>query len=337
MAARVKGAREVARRTVPDRAGMAIFSAPNPKALNQLRTAEDVFALAGYRAGIGNEREDLNRVRITARDAPFVAEALNAHAAVSPGARAGRRLKFRVVARLVGEHEFRRVDFQHAVERGILERSDHTWRLVPEDGDAEFWATLIEGEMFLAVRLSDERMRTREYKAVHRPASTRPAVAAALAWLSDPQNSDVILDPFCGAATILIARAHLGRYAQLIGSDRDDSAIAAAKANVGPRYQPIRIERWDASKIELPDASVDKVITNLPWGLRYGTHGDNRRLYPRWIEEFKRVLKPDGTMVFLTSEWRLMRMLESRGLIRPCQTYRVSILGTPATIYVCKK
>ncbi len=83
---------------------------------------------------------------------------------VSPGTRAGRRLKFRVIARMAGEHEYRRVDFQRAVERGILERGDHTWRLEEEDADVELWATMIDAEFFLTVRLSDDKMRHREYK-----------------------------------------------------------------------------------------------------------------------------------------------------------------------------
>ncbi|HVN64454.1 MAG TPA: methyltransferase domain-containing protein, partial [Candidatus Binataceae bacterium] len=136
---------------------------------------------------------------------------------------------------------------------------------------------------------------------------------------------------------ILIERAHLGRYAQLIGSDRNESAIEAARTNVGGRYKPIRLERWDATALKLPDASVTKIVTNLPWGIKYGTRGENRRLYPRYLAEFNRVLRPGGTMVMLTSEWRLMRELEERGVIAPAKIYRVSILGASASIYVCPK
>jgi 23S rRNA G2445 N2-methylase RlmL len=238
---------------------------------------------------------------------------------------------------MAGEHEFRRVDFQRAVERGILERGDHTWRLEEEDADVEFWATMIDAEFFLTVRLSDDRMRHREYKAAHRPASLRASSAAALGWLSEPREDDVVLDPFCGAGTILIERAHLGRYAMLIGSDRDHAALAAARINVGARYKPIQLENWDAGAIPLGDASVNKIVTNLPWGLRYGSHGENRKLYPRWFREFTRVLKSGGVMVMLTAEWRLMRELERIRKIAPSRIIRVSVLGRPAAIYVCRK
>ncbi|MDO8433037.1 MAG: methyltransferase domain-containing protein [Candidatus Binatus sp.] len=334
---RIRGAREITRRAVPDRAGMSIFFAPAPQPIASLRTAEDIFALAGYRAGLAPETSSLEKIRGAARDAPFVEAGVQWRVHFSPGSRAGRRLRFRVVARMAGEHEFRRVDFQRVVERGILERRDHTWRLDEADADVEFWATMIDTEFFITVRLSDDRMRHRDYKTAHRPASLRPATAAALAWLSSPQDDDVVLDPFCGAGTILIERAHLGRYSMLLGSDRDREALAAAEANVGNRYQPIKLENWDAAAIPLEAGSVDAIVTNLPWGIRYGTHGENRKLYPRWFAEFGRVLKSGGRMVLLTAEWRLMRDLERARKIAPEKTYRVSILGTPAAIYVCKK
>jgi tRNA (guanine6-N2)-methyltransferase len=346
IATRIAGAREITRRSVPDRAGMTIFFAPNAQKLTALRTVEDLFGLAGYRAGLAPEIQSLEKIRAAAREAPLVEPALQGRVKVSLGARAGRRLKFRVIARMAGEHEFRRVDFQRAVERGIVERTDHTWRLEEgEEAEVEFWATMIDSEFFLTVRLSDDRMRHRgykaahrEYKAAHRPASLRASGAAALAWVSEPRDDDVVLDPFCGAGTILIERAHLGKYAMLLGSDRDQAALAAARINVGARYKPIQLENWDAASLPLADKSVNKIVTNLPWGIRYGSHGENRKLYSEWFREFARVLKSGGTMVLLTSEWRLMRDLErSRKIAPPSKITRVSILGTPASVYLIKK
>jgi tRNA (guanine6-N2)-methyltransferase len=331
------GAREAGRRMVPERAGMTIFRAPRPEVLGALRCAEDIFALAGYRPGLDPDKSSLDKIRAAAREAPFVQEALEARVRLRRGARAGRRLRFRVVARQSGEHEFRRVDLQHAIERGIEERRDHTWRLDEHEADVEFWATMIATELFIALRLSDESMRHREYKIAHRPGSLRPAVAAALAWLSQPDDSDIVLDPFCGTGTVLIERAHLARYAKLIGSDRDPEALRAARANVGPRYKPIDLEGWDAGAIPMPDGSVTAVVTNLPWGARFGSHGENRRLYPDWLAEFDRLLARGGRIVLLTAEWRIMQQLISRGRIRPEKIMRVTILGTPASIYLIRK
>jgi hypothetical protein len=41
--------------------------------------------------------------------------------------------------------------------------------------------------------------------------------------------------------------------------------------------------------------------------------------------------------VLLTAEWWLMRDLERARKIAPAKIIRVSVLGTPASIYVCDK
>ena len=336
--ARVPAAREQARRLVGDRAGLSIFTTSTPHKLRALRCAEDVLLLAGYRYGLSSESAGLDQIRFASREAPFVEEALSARVVFQPAARAGRRLRFRVIARQVGDHEFRRVDLQRVVEQGIAERRDHTWRLDEDAADVEFWATQIGGELLLGIRLSDERMRHRDYKIAHRPGSLRPAVAAAMAWLSDPRDNDILLDPFCGVGTVLIERAHLGRYRNLIGSDRDPGAIRAARENIGPRFKPVELhDDWDAGALPLADASATKIATNLPWGIKHGSHAVNRRRYGDWLAEMNRVLAPEGKMVLLTAEWRLMRDLIERGALAVENMSRVTVLGAPASLYLCKK
>lgn len=335
-AANLPPIRELGRRLIPERAAMAIISAPRPEPLARARTVEDIFGLVGCRAGLDNSAAALDKVRTAVRHAPYVERALAARVRLSPGARAGRRLRFRVIARIVGEYEFRRVDFQRAVERGFEERGDHSWRLAGDDADLEFWATLLDGEMLLAMRLVDERMRHREYKVAHRPGSLRSSVAAALGWLGAPGADDVVVDPMCGAGTIVIERAHLARYAMLAGYDRDAEALAASTANIGPRYRPIGLAQADAARLPMRDGSATHLITNLPWGTKYGSHPENRRLYPRLFEEFARVVRPGGRIVMLTAERGLMHDASVRGLIRVESIRRVAILGAPAAVYICR-
>jgi len=330
-----EGVRELGRRNVPDRAGITIFTAPRPEPLRLLRTSEDVFAVVGYRHGLSGDPPALERIAAIAREAPYVDQALAMRTRLMPGTRSGRRLRYRVIARMAGgEHQFRRLDLVRAISRGIAERGDRSWRPSPIEADVEFWATLLLGELILAIRLSDERMRHRDYKVAHLPGSLRPSAAAALALLSKPMPEDVVLDPLCGAGTLLIERAHLGRYRLLIGCDRDATALSAARENVGLRYKPLELHRWDAAALPLPDRSIAKIITNLPWGIRHGSHEDNRRLYPRILQEFHRLLQPGGKIVILTGETRLMSDLITRGLFRPDKILRASILGTNAAVYV---
>jgi tRNA (guanine6-N2)-methyltransferase len=338
MSARIRSrtlaARELGRRTLPNRAGITIFTMPHPELLRRLRASEDVFAIVGYRHGLASDPAALEQIAAVARQAPYVEQALSTRTRLMPGTRSGHRLRYRVVARMAGQHQFRRVDLARAISSALPERGDHNWCLSPEEADVEFWAMLFPGELILAIRISDERMRHRDYKVAHLPGSLRPSVAAALALLSQPAPEDVVLDPFCGAGTILIERAHLARYRLLIGCDRDANALSTAEQNVGPRHKPLELHRWEVPGLPLPDRSVGKIITNLPWGIRHGSHEENRRLYPRILEEFHRLVAPKGKVVILSSETRLMSDLMARGYLRPEKILRVSILGAGAVVYV---
>jgi tRNA (guanine6-N2)-methyltransferase len=331
--ARIKGARAIAERVMPERSGLGIFTARCSPALLKLRCAEDLFAIVACRRAIGAE---VDPISTAVRDSYHLEWALQARARLMPGSRAGRRLRFRVVARMAGEHEFRRVDFKRAVEHGLAERGDHAWHLDEQQAEVEIWAMLNGDEFIAAIRLSDDRLRHRGYKIADRPGSLRPAVAAALAWLSEPRDDDVVLDPVCGVGTILIERAELGRYRMLLGGDHEPEALAAARINVGPRYKPIELRVWDAASLPLEDRSVTKIVTNLPWGMRFGSHRDNRRLYRRMMAEFRRVIVPGGRIVMLTGERALMRELVADRAIAPERVQKVSILGAIAEIYVCR-
>src|SRR5581483_1471891 len=151
-----------------------------------------------------------------------------------------------------------------------------------------------------------------------------------------PGAEDVVVDPMCGAGTILIERAHLARYAMLAGYDRDAEALAAAAANIGPRYKPIGLARADAARIPMRAGAATHLVTNLPWGTKYGSHPENRRLYPRLFEEFARVVRPGGRLVLITAERALMHDAAARGWLRVESIRRVTILGAPAAVYVCR-
>ena len=57
--------------------------------LSAARTIEDLFALVGYRDGLGTAPATLEKVRTAAHEAPYVEEALESRVRMTPGSRAG--------------------------------------------------------------------------------------------------------------------------------------------------------------------------------------------------------------------------------------------------------
>nr|MDQ2731370.1 methyltransferase domain-containing protein [Armatimonadota bacterium] len=102
-------------------------------------------------------------------------------------------------------------------------------------------------------------------------------------------------------------RALDGPALRIIAGDLDPEAIDCARENVAAGAQPVRLVRWDARSLPLPDASVTAIAANLPYGRRSGSHQENLSLYPAIVQEACRVLRPNGAMVLLTADKRLLR------------------------------
>lgn len=77
-----------------------------------------------------------------------------------------------------------------------------------------------------------------------------------------------VLDPCCGSGTIVIEAALQGALA--FGGDSDLAAVQAAQVNCQAAGIAVSIQHWQAQALPLAAASVDRVISNLPWGVRCG-------------------------------------------------------------------
>jgi 23S rRNA G2445 N2-methylase RlmL len=333
-------------RAVADKNSMLLFDYGGAaRDLMALRTIEDLFVVIATLPDLPPTRDALRALEQATNRATTVDPALALARQLQPGSGGHGKMRFRVIARQVGTTAYRRVDAQRAVERGIATRGDHRWQLAEEHA-LEFWLTLLpnhasgrgQSEAILVLRLSDERMRHRTYKLEHLPASLRPTAAAALAWLTQPADDDLFLDPMCGAGTILIERANMGRYKLLLGGDIREEALAVVRANVGPRYKPIELRQWDARDLPIDAGSISAVAVNLPFGKQIGTPEDNRALYPAVLREIARVLRPGGRLVALSGDGRsLTESLRRTNTLVRRQMYPVQLLGRPAGVYVVEK
>jgi 23S rRNA G2445 N2-methylase RlmL len=320
--------------------GLMVFRVPQlDSSVLQLRTVEDVFVLAWGTDKLSYRASDLKRIRAwTAHEVDWN-QLLRIHHTIRPKPKG--KPTYRLVTQMTGQHGYRRTDARKALAEGLTDKLPASWRPAEEDADVEVWLTIHGATAVCGVRLSDRTMRHRAYKIEHLPASLRPTVAAAMARLADIKPRQVVLDPMCGAGTILaevleLARAEEIRLAGVWGGDLDANALRAAGPNLR-RLGHVLLACWDARYLPLPDHSVDRIVCNPPFGKQLGHPEDIRPLYRRFLNACDRVLHRRGRAVVLVSDQAALKDAAAAvGWSRLRQT-RVRILGQPAFLSVWVK
>ena len=320
--------------------GIVLFDYDGPTdELLQLRTTEDVFLEAVSQQKVSRGREDLKQVTTLVHKSEAFGRAANN---LLRYRKFSHPPTFRVVSRKYGKHQYRRKDFELAVLRGIQARYPR-WTPVADEAQVEVWANLLGSRLLIGFRLSDRSMRHRHKKRVELPASLRPSLAAALVFLTEPEANDVFVDPMCGSGTILLERLYSGPSQLILGGDSEPDRVSAARQNMpkprkGRKKRTISIRQWDARQLPLEDASIDKVATNLPFGKQIGTRQELDSLYAAVLAELERVVRPNGRIVLLSSEFDLVKScIRTRPHLRIVTGYSVATLGRWGRIHIVER
>ena len=325
--------------------GIVVFRAPDlDRSLLELRTTEDVFVLAWGTDELSYRAEDLDRIRRwTEKDADW-SRLLQIHHAVRPKPKG--KPTYHLVAQMEGVHGYRRVDALKAMARGLTGKFPASWKPADENAAIEVWLTINGATAVCGLRLSDRTMRHRTYKVEHFRASLRPTMAAALAWLGDLKPKQVVVDPMCGAGTIL-AEALLATRGKrladgsgwdltLIGGDVDAVHVRAAQANLR-RLGPVEVSTWDARHLPLETGAVDRIVSNPPFGKQLSTPAEIVPLYRDMIKEYDRVLRKGGKAVLLVADAGALKDAVKRVEWRQQRQVAVRVLGQRAEIFVFRK
>jgi tRNA (guanine6-N2)-methyltransferase len=320
--------------------GIVVFRVPQiDERVLKLRTTEDVFLLAWGSDRLTRRAEDLERLRQwTAREADWPA-LLRIHHALRPKPKG--RPTYRLVTQMEGRHGYLRRDARKALAQGLAATVPESWRPVEENAAVEFWLTIHEATAVSGLRLSDRSMRHRTYKLEHRPASLRPTLAAAMIRLAEIAPRHIVLDPMCGAGTLLAERLAAaasirGGCAPVWGGDIDFRAVRAASVNLR-RLGSALLTRWDAGRLPLASASVDRIVSNPPFGKQLSSPDAVVPLYRAMLREYDRVLRPGGLAVLIVSAAAALRSAAFSAGWKARRQLSIRILGQPAVITVWHK
>jgi tRNA (guanine6-N2)-methyltransferase len=320
--------------------GIVVFKlAEVTPAVLKLRTTEDVFLLAWGSDTLTYKSDDLANFRKWTANRPDWGHLFRIHHALRPKTKG--RPTYHLVCQMQGEHGYRRSDARDALVRGLAGKIPPGWQPADENAWLEIWLTIHGQTAVCGLRLSDRTMRHRTYKEEHVLASLRPTVAAAMVRLAGIGPGMTVLDPMCGAGTILAETIELARQrksgrVEVVGGDIDPNAVFVTSQNL-ERVGPATLARWDARRLPLPTASVDRIVSNPPFGKQLASPDEVAPLYAAAAAEWDRVLRPGGRAVVLVSEPDALRTpLRARGW-QATRELRVRVLGQPAVLSVWQK
>ena len=211
-----------------------------------------------------------------------------------------RKVSFLINSSRSGRQTYSRFDLSDAASQGLMQQFPK-WKIgTPEDHLLEFRLDVTDEEAIFCYRLTDSTFRFRGKQRMFAQAALRPTVAHALVWLSQPAKDECFVDPFCGSGTIVAERAYYP-FGKLLGGDISEDVTEVAMMNTA-KIDNVVIRQWDARELPLGEGTVDKVVSNLPFGEQILNQDEIYDLYLKFIKQLKRVMKPNGQAILMTDK-----------------------------------
>jgi len=160
--------------------------------------------------------------------------------------------------------------------------------------------------------------------------SVRKEIAYVMSYLSEPQNGDIVLDPFCGGGIIPLIRSKYNPYKRIIASDINSEHIKQKLSSLKIR---IKDTSFISSPIEkLPqrlDEKVNKIITDPPWGFIQSIP-DIDLFYLNTFKTFIEIIENKSIIVILTPHENIIKKIMT---LYPRQLFLVTSIPVKVSGY----
>lgn len=324
----------------------------SPAALLTLKSVDDVYVYVDDIDGLNHTRPSLSAFH-QFRGMDFT-PALDVIAQVRP---LSEKPTYGVTASFLGKRNYSRYDIEDKIHTVLYEKLP--WQFIPnrpdenDSHDLDLRILMENDWALVGIRLGETPLHRRPYKNVSLAGSLKAPVAYCLCLLAELQATDTLLDPTCGAGTILIEAAHHITHGKLAGIDINPQAIEttyqnalAAGLTVNLVTSPTELQQTggfslytgDMQTLLLPSESFHAVIANLPWGKQVSATMDLSSAYQDIIKTIHHGMSLGGRLVLLTDQ---TPMLENALAVHPqlsiVSTTPISLFGSHPTIYLIKK
>lgn len=143
------------------------------------------------------------------------------------------------------------------------------------------------------------------------PGVLMPRIARALVNISKVKADEVLFDPFCGTAGILVEGALIG--ARVIGIEVRSMIASGAQMNLQVFGGHYNILAGDACMVPLRDECVDAIVTDPPYGRSAAIRAESlHHLYDGSFREMYRLLRK-GKLAVVVSEMDITGFAKDAG------------------------
>ncbi len=221
---------------------------------------------------------------------------------------------YAVTVERVGSHEYTSLDIARIVGdvAGLIVERVHGKRppVNLKHPSLVIHVLVVDREISIGVSVTGKTSRHRRfYRILDHPAALKPVLARAMLMLAGTRDKNIIMDPMCGGGTIPIEAAFIHEDAEIYCIDRNPRYLRKALMNAAAARVDKRVVfiKHDATRLGELGVEPDYIVTNPPYGIRFGNPGFIRRLYSSFIAEASRVLPEGGRLTMITTEYTYAR------------------------------
>ena len=275
----------------------------NSSLLLTLKTVERLFVKVIHdqvQPNIVNSLEDWLTSKLTSKSVNL-SETLETWKVITNKINSNSPVKFRINSRLSGA--FRKATNFHLVSTlaGNIFAQDPNWEIDLQQPDLEVFLHLNDSFLTVGLQVTKKPLSDRNYLS---HIAVRSTVCCAMCMAVDVTSEDVILDPMCGAATILIEAKEQFNCRAAVGIDCDLAQLKLAQENIKTSCTSsnIAVICGDSRFAFLKQDEFDVVLCDVPFGRKFGEPAQIEALLNRVVKTINFVVKPGGRIGILISE-----------------------------------
>ncbi|CDW54808.1 THUMP and UPF0020 domain containing protein [Trichuris trichiura] len=248
--------------------------------------------------------------------------------------------KFRVTCNRTGtQHAFTSTEAAGALGAAVVDKFG--WKVDLVNFDVEVLLNIEWRRARIGLALTDRCLALRNLVSCG-PTAMKATIAYGLLRLCKLQDNEIICDPMCGSGSIVLEAANCWSNCLYLAGDigeqnvnmccKNISSLRSLKSRVN-----IQLFRWDAKHLPLRNATVDCIITDLPYGKRSGSKWQNALLYQAVVEEVARVLRPGGRACLVTSDKRNLYKTLGGKMLSLSKVYSINVGGMFPTAFLLRR